>query len=123
MMEKTAQPMHVDPAKNWKQMEHVAIAKNIREPRVRGEDVVQTHASHDKSSQWTAPAKTARRTQQSLLMAKIAKLTPATLGRGCWRMEVARHAMLIMKLTQMTTPNVHRKYVEIGPKSSKMLLV
>ena len=50
MMERAAQLMHVPRDKNWKEMAPVVIALPMREPRAReGEDVVQTHASRDKS--------------------------------------------------------------------------
>ena len=46
---KLAHLMHVEPDKAYYQMVPVKIAQIMRELKVKGEDVVQTHASHDKS--------------------------------------------------------------------------
>ena len=62
-MEELAQLMHVVPDSSWSLRVPARIAQIMKELKVlEGEDVVQTHASHDKSSQWTAPARPAHNT-------------------------------------------------------------
>ena len=79
-------------------MAPVKIVQTMRELKVTGEDVVQTHASHDKSLYKMDHAKHAHLTLLLQILVKVVKPQHVIIANEYQKVEIAKCVLIIMNL-------------------------